>query len=184
MRRYLRLHLEPLQALPVPILSLRQRRIVFIPTTLRKLTSASEINELYDESPLEDLLWSALRKWNIFAERQELVTVSDRNYLLDFAVYCGRGKLDIETDGDKWHANPERAAKDNLRDNDLESVGWTQLRFNTCQIREQMAEYCLPKIAKTVNNLGGAEEVGSLAAHRVELDAPDGLHQLGLPNAF
>lgn len=182
MRRYFRIQLEPLQTLPVPIVSLRQRRIVFIPTTLRKLTSASEINELYDESPLEDRLWSALRKSNIYAERQELVTVSDRNYILDFAVYCGAGKLDIETDGDKWHANPERATLDNRRDNDLESVGWTQLRFSTCQIREQMVDYCLPTISKTVNNLGGIEVPGTLGHRRIERGAPEGLYQLGLPD--
>ncbi len=27
----------------------------------------------------------------------------------------------METDGDDWHANPEKAELDNLRDNDLKS---------------------------------------------------------------
>ncbi|CAA9581533.1 MAG: hypothetical protein AVDCRST_MAG18-3210 [uncultured Thermomicrobiales bacterium] len=36
----------------------------------------------------------------VLAERQEFVTAKGRNYALDFAVYCARGKINIETDGD------------------------------------------------------------------------------------
>ena len=79
---------------------------------------------------------------------------------LDFAIYCASGKIDVETDGDQWHANPEKAELDNLRDNDLESAGWHSLRFTERQIREQTAEYCIPKIVETINNLGGLEEEG------------------------
>ena len=38
--------------------------------------------------------------------------------------------LAASTNGDVWHANPERAVQDNLRDNDLETVGWKVLRFS------------------------------------------------------
>ncbi len=34
---------------------------------------------------------------------------------LDFAIDCARGRIDVETDGDTWHANSERAALDNRR---------------------------------------------------------------------
>src|SRR5206468_3446257 len=53
--RYHQMLLGPLQRLPAPIRSRRWRRIVFIRTTWRKFNVAAEINELYDESPLEDL---------------------------------------------------------------------------------------------------------------------------------
>jgi hypothetical protein len=36
------------------------------------------------------------------------------NYSLDFAVYCDKGNIDIETDGDTYHVNPEGSAKDNI----------------------------------------------------------------------
>ena len=55
-RRYYKLELSPLSRLEQPILSRRLRRITFIPTTWEKFTSASEINDLWDESPLEDRL--------------------------------------------------------------------------------------------------------------------------------
>ena len=134
--RYYQLILAPLQRLPAPIISLRWRRIVFIPTTWQKFANAVEINDLYDESPLEDRLWAELKRLQIRAERQEFVVVNGHSYALDFAVYCALGKLDLETDGDSWHADPQRIPQDNLRDNDLETAGWKLLRFNTHHLRE------------------------------------------------
>lgn len=154
-RRYYQLQLSRLERLPQPILSRRWRRIVFIPTTWNKLIQAEEINDLHDGSPLEDRLWAEFRRLEIAAERQEVVNLNSRFYFLDFAVYCVADKLDVETDGDAWHANPERAAEDNRRDNDLETDGWRILRFNGQQIREEMATYSLPIISENINRLGG-----------------------------
>lgn len=157
-RLYYQLMLEPLRTLPKPIFSRRLRRIVFIPTTWQKLMTAAEINDLYDESPLEDRLWAELKRVGIEAERQEFHLVGNQAYALDFAIYCQLGKLDVETDGDRWHANPARAASDNLRDNALETVGWHVLRFGTAQIMESAADYCLPLIAENVDRLGGLDQ--------------------------
>ncbi len=179
-RRYYQLHLEPLCKLPDPIFSRRLRRITFISTTWSKFINAVEINDLYDASPLEDLLWAQLKRLQIQAQRQEHVTVRKRNYFLDFAVHCAKGKIDIETDGDTWHANPQKARLDNVRDNDLESVGWQSLRFSTKQIREEMEEYCVPTIVKTINNLGGVQEEDQYIPRKVSLKTPPGTYQLSL----
>jgi len=176
---YYQLFLEPLRQLPQPILSRRLRRIVFIPTTLQKFASASEINDLYHGSPLEDRLWAELKRSQILAERQEFVEVKKQRYELDFVVYCTKGNLNLETDGDTWHANSEGAAKDNRRDNALESRGWRVLHFTTAQINEEMAEYCIPTIADTVNRLGGIDD-GGLISRKVELNVPDGGYQMRL----
>lgn len=83
------------------------------------------------------------------ANEQVLVAIMrDR---LDFALYCGRGKVDVETDGDTWHANPKKARQDNVRDNALKTAGWRVLRFTTKQIREEMSAYTLPKIVGNIN---------------------------------
>jgi very-short-patch-repair endonuclease len=166
---YYQLLLGPLQELPAPIFSRRWRRIVFIATTWQKFINAAEINDLYDESPLEDRLWAELKRLQIQAERQEFVTVKGRNYFLDFAVYCTDGKLNVETDGDTWHADPARIPKDNLRDNDLETIAWKLLRFNGLQLHEQMHEYCLPTIVENINRLGGVDE-GRMVARQANLD--------------
>jgi very-short-patch-repair endonuclease len=177
-RRYYQVVLGPLQRLSEPIVSRRLRRIVFIPTTWAKFVAADEINDLYDESPLEDRLWAELKRLQINAERQEFVRVKGRDYALDFALYCVQGKLNLETDGDTWHADPQRIPLDNLRDNDLETAGWKLLRFNSKQINEEMAGYCLPTIVENVNKLGGLDD-GRVVPRRIGLDGQGG-EQLSL----
>ena len=178
-RRYYQLVLGPLQRLPDPIRSRRWRRIVFIPTTWSRFVSAAEINDLYHESPLEDRLWAEFKRLKVAAERQEAVEVKKRYYFLDFAIYCATGKIDVETDGDVWHANPERAAQDNLRDNDLKTVGWRVLRFNTHQIREEMEPYCLRTIVENIGKFGGVDE-GRIVPRHIDPNALDGVYQPGL----
>jgi len=177
-RQYFQVLFNPLQKLPKPIFSRRWRRIVFIPTTWHKFISAVEINDLYDDSPLEDRLWAQFKRHRIPAERQLYLTVKKQNYALDFALFCAKANVDVETDGDSWHTNPEKAALDNLRDNALEAVGWKVLRFSTHQIQDQAESYCIPNVTETINNLGGIEE-GKLLPRKIDLDA-DSAYQLGL----
>src|SRR5205823_943030 len=80
LHRYYQLLLGPLAPLAQPIASKRWRRITFISTTWRKFIAASEINDLFDDSPLEDRLWEELRRVAISAERQEFVRVKRRHY--------------------------------------------------------------------------------------------------------
>ena len=80
----------------------------------------------------------------------------------------------------------KRAAFDTLRllfgveSKDLESAGWKHLRFTAHQIQEEMAQYCIPKIVETINNLGGVEAEGKFAPHRIDLNSPDATYQPGL----
>jgi very-short-patch-repair endonuclease len=157
-RRYYQVHLQSLERWEYPIFSRRRRRIVFIPTTWPKFANAVEINDLWDESPLEDRLWAELKRVAIWAERQWPHPVGRAWYFLDFALFCTGGKIDVETDGDTWHAAPKRIPEDNRRDNDLEVSGWHVLRFNGQQIRESMSEYCVPKITEMINRLDGLKE--------------------------
>jgi hypothetical protein len=73
-----------------------------------------------------------------------------------------------------------RRLSEYMGDNYLCTMGWRVLRFNTPQIREQMGEYCLPRIVKNINRLGGVDEEGRFVPRWIDLDAPDGLEQLGL----
>jgi very-short-patch-repair endonuclease len=170
---YYKISINPLQKLAKPITSRRFRRIVFIPSTFDRFNSAAEINELYLGSSLEECLWKELRKLDIPAEREEYVEVSGGNYFLDFALYCAKGPIDIETDGDHWHSNPEKASEDNIRNNALEKFGWKVIRFNDKQIAEEMTSYCVPTIVDTIDRLGGIEE-GKIIPRKI---GPGGLHQ-------
>lgn len=177
-KRYYQLFLDSLLRRPNPIRSRRLRRIVFIPTTWKKFTLASEVNDLFDESPLEDRLWNEFKTLGIPAERQELVEVTGQAYFLDFAIYCASGSLAVETDGDAWHANSGKARADNRRDNDLQANGWKLLRFGTSQVRDELADYCVPKIVDAINAMGGLDE-GAIP-RRIPVKQPDGSYQTGL----
>lgn len=157
---YYRIRIKHLEELDEPIKSLRWRRIVFITTTLEKFFLSKEINDLYDDSILEDMMWNKLKQLNIQAERQWTVMTKFRYYQLDFALFCTNGQIDLETDGDTWHADKDRIPKDNLRDNDLTSQNWHVLRFNGKQIHEELESYCIEQVVETVNTLGGLKENG------------------------
>jgi very-short-patch-repair endonuclease len=181
-KQYFQLFFNPLQKLPQPILSRRWRRIVFIPTTWQKFINAVELNDVYDDSPLENRLWAQLKRHNIPAERQFYMKVKRQHYALDFAIFCDKANIDVETDGDSYHANPEKSKQDNKRNNALEAVGWKVLRFNTLQIQEEMESYCIHKIVETINNQGGVEE-SKLVPRKIDLNV-DGGYQLGLFDEF
>ena len=76
-REYFRVHLHSLERLAQPIPSRRWRRITFIGTTWAKLSRAAEVNDLFDDSPLEDALRAGPTANAIDAERQWLAKFGD-----------------------------------------------------------------------------------------------------------
>jgi very-short-patch-repair endonuclease len=161
-RDYLQFHLGKIEELPKPIPSLRWRRIVHIPTSCEKLFNAEEINDLYDTSPLEDKMYLEMKKREITAERQVYVKANNRFYCLDFGIFCKKGDIDLECDGEKYHILPEALAKDRERNNELTSFGWRILRFSGKEINQTLKN-CFVKIERTIGNLGGISEIKVLS---------------------
>jgi very-short-patch-repair endonuclease len=151
---YYKIRIGELRCVPQPIVSRRQRFIVFISTTLARFQQAEEINDLFHESPLEDEVWNGFKQERIEAERQWYLKVGRATYCLDFAIFCDHGQVDVECDGDTWHSDPARIPADNARDNALTSGGWAVLRFNTTQITEDLPT-CLWHVRETANHYGG-----------------------------
>lgn len=154
MKDYYKFNFCEIQKLPHPIPSKRQRRIVHIPTSLEKLMTAEEINDLYDTSPLEEKMYLEMKRRKIEAERQLYVKVDQQKYCLDFGVFCKKGSIDIECDGEKYHSLPEALTRDRIRNNQLTSYGWQVLRFPGKEINKNLNE-CFEIIEKTINTLGG-----------------------------
>jgi very-short-patch-repair endonuclease len=152
---YMRLSLGEVERLPHPIPSRRWRRLVVCATTLAKLEAATEINDLFHASPLEDRVWNELKKDRVPAEREYFVP-GDRNgmYALDFAIFGQQRNLDVECDGDLYHATPIRARYDNRRNNFLTSRGWSVLRFDTMHIREELPAV-MAQIQTAIRDCGG-----------------------------
>jgi len=151
---YYRLAIDRLRRLKRPIPSRRLRRIVFIPTTLERLFRAAEINDLFHTSPIEDRLYNRPRREGIPAERQFSVREKRHSYLLDLALFCRDGNIDIECDGERWHTGPDKAETDRDRDNTLTAAGWRILRFSGREIIRKPQE-CLQTIRRTARRLGG-----------------------------
>lgn len=155
-KEYYQIFLDRIEKLSQPIISQRWRRIVFIATTWNKFSQAVEINDLFDDSSLEDELWIQLKRHRIRAERQWLVSVGNVNYFLDFAIFCKSGNIDVEADGDSYHlGNRARAQADNRRNNTLTRIGWSVLRYTSHQIREEASTYCIPEIRDKIDRLDG-----------------------------
>jgi very-short-patch-repair endonuclease len=152
--QYFRVALGDLQRLPHGIPSRRLRRLVFIPTSLERLRCATEINDLFRTSPIEDIMHETLKDAGLPAERQHLVRDADRSYLLDFALFCSDGNLNVECDGERYHSGPERAEQDRTRDNVLTADDWRILRFSGRELRDRPEE-CLKVIRRTIRRLGG-----------------------------
>lgn len=170
---YYKITIGDLQKHPRPIVSRKKRRIHFIPTTIEKFKTAEEINDLFDESPLEDLLWAELKKEEILAERQLFIDINGKRYALDFAIECKDGKIDIETDGNYHHTNPEDVQKDKHRANDIATKRWGFLRFTTEDIHERMP-YCVDKVKEIIDGYGGLK-VGRFKARK--MSEPKGTFQ-------
>jgi len=158
---YYCLRLGPLQRREQPIPSRALRRVTFIPTVWCKFQQAEEINDLWDESPLEDTVWSSFKREGVMAERQFVISEAKTTYILDFAIACDRGQLDIECDGDTWHLQPDSVRYDKRRGNWLESHGWKVMRFDSQEINNEMSK-CLTQVKLAIKNMGGMKRRGTI----------------------
>jgi len=68
-------------------------------------------------------------------------------YILDFAIFDGDRRLDIEVDGERYHRNwdGELCRRDQLRNQRLMELGWDVLRFWVYQVRDER-ERCVRRV--------------------------------------
>jgi very-short-patch-repair endonuclease len=158
--RYIRYALGPPREIARPVRNAGGERVSCGYTTLRGLRSATDIHALFGAPPLERLLRRTLKRSGLdFAPEYGVREGSRCRYRLDFAVFCPRGKLDIECDGRKWHSHSSVRAKDALRDAWLSERGWAVMRLSEEDVvahrRRTMA-----RIREAVLKLGGGASRG------------------------
>ncbi len=153
---YHKLHLGPLKELPRKIRNESRRRISFGFTTLAKLLKSREISQLFDIKPLEVIMRKLLKRNKIKAIEEYLFMLNrGRRYRLDFAVFCRKGKIDLECDNEKWHSLPSQKIRDRRRDLCLRRYGWTIIRFKGKMIMDN-PQYCVEVLKRTIGKLGGS----------------------------
>ncbi|WP_035558086.1 endonuclease domain-containing protein [Hymenobacter sp. IS2118] len=152
---YHKISFGPVQELAQPIVSYRGRRLLFVPTTWAKFSQATEVNDLFHESPLEDVFWQELRRQNLPAERQVLLRTNGKNWVCDFVFYCAKGNVDVECDGDTYHMSPEAVIYDKARNNEIAAAAdWDVLRFTTRHIEQEMP-WAIGLVKQKIDRLGG-----------------------------
>lgn len=151
---YYKIEIGPLQSLPHPIPSQRLRRITFIPTTLKRLLSAEEINDLWIGSRAQEDLWEILKAQDIPAERQVNVREEDETYQVDFALYCQDGRLAILCESGNLYGLPLVKETSAITDYDLTVLGWTALRLEPARSPAWLQE-APADIRQAIERLGG-----------------------------
>lgn len=162
---YYVLAVAELRMLPNPIHSRKPRRLLFVPTTVAKLLTAPEINFIFNNSPLENLLWERLMERGIPSERQYEVVVGPARFKLDFAVFCKERGIALECDGDAVHMRRSAVERDKRRSNILQSLGWSTLHFTTKELTTNM-DHTLSVVQESIARYGGLWHPGEQPSER------------------
>jgi very-short-patch-repair endonuclease len=80
------------------------------------------------------------------------------DYQLDAAI--PNLKIGIEADGEIWHNNPDKIAKDKRRDSELAANGWIIIRFTDKEINDHPQD-CLNVLIKVIKKRTGMGEGNS-----------------------
>lgn len=156
--QYYIIGIEKCIQLEEPFESIRPRRLLFIPTTQQKFfyPLLREINFLFNESPLENLLSDCLVVKKIPSQRQYFLEIKGKKMKLDFAIFCANKNIAIECDGDQWHNQKPNIESDKERDSLLAGAGWVPLRFTYDMITKTLPEV-MDRITTTINHYGGVK---------------------------
>lgn len=102
-------------------------------------------------SDWERIFYRALWKSDVRAIPQ----FSVEQYDLDFALFAGDRRLDIEVDGEKYHCSwtGELCLRDQLRNQRLIELGWEVKRFWVYEIRDRLDE-CVEWIVRWAESAG------------------------------
>ncbi len=154
-RRYYKIQLEALVTFDVPIVSERGHRLTFVTTSNQRFMKYKELNYLFNSSKLEDDLFKTFLDNNISAERQWWIKApNNQHYFLDFAIFCKNRNINVECDGNAYHNEPEQVHYDKTRNNELERMGWSVLRYTTKHLTE-LKDDSMKNLYATIKQNGG-----------------------------
>ena len=151
---YVRIRVGRINKLAHPIKNTTPRRVSFGFTSLPCLLRAKNILQLYDVAETEEIINKSLRKAGLRAVPQYWVKDAKRRYRLDFAVFCGRGRVAVECDNLRAHHGVRQRRGDKIKDRFLKEHGWTVLRFRENEIVSD-AEGCAERVGRIIRKLGG-----------------------------
>lgn len=151
---YCKLTFRTVRRLKKPIVNRPGMRINFGFATLSRLNKSRTIADLYGIRQVEFVFRKLLTKRRIpFASEHVIKHNGKARYRLDFAIFCKRGKIDVECDMRKFHSGARRL-KDARRDCFMKKRGWRVMRFTDEQILCN-PNNCMIKLSSAIKSLGG-----------------------------
>ena len=163
---YYRVDLGPLDPLPHPIPSRKLRRVTFIATTLRRLMSAREINDLWEREAARDRLWRALQAHEVPAERDYVVEDGASRRIVDLAVRCLRGTVAVDCEGSVEEPTVREEGPAWGR-------GWLFLHLGVDAISTALEE-CVERVLASIAACGGLASLENLDGQFPRDVLPDG----------
>lgn len=104
---------------------------------------------IYETLGSESFLEYAFLRWILtpavksetvrFVKAQQEVSLYERDYRIDYAIFGNEIKIAVELDGFEFHGSRQAFSYDRLRQNDLQAAGWTILRFSYDSVRRETA---------------------------------------------
>ena len=152
---YYKIEIGALQPLPRRIPSHRLRRLTFISTTLERLLTAEEINDLWCGSAVEERLWRAFKENGVAAERYYPLTEDPESQRVNFAILCRGGKIAVVCESGAG-AQTGLVLREQARDdeNQYAAGGWTMLRLRAYETTRSLGE-CVGTVVTEVARHGG-----------------------------
>jgi len=144
---------KPLK-LPEPVRNISLRRVTFAYTALRRLFESHDVLEVFGVPPIEAMMKKEFDRAGLAALPEFTVSGPQARYRLDFAIFCARGPLAVECDGEDFHEHPPQKRRDRAKDARLRKTGWTVLRLRERSIVKSPAA-CARRVRAAVERLGG-----------------------------
>ncbi|MDO8521599.1 MAG: DUF559 domain-containing protein [bacterium] len=151
---YCKITLCEIKKLTHPVKNIIPRRISFGFTSLKKLLSARDILELYGVPKTEQIMGSELKRRGIEIVAEHTISVENKRYRIDIAIFCRNGRIAVECDNTKAHSGKVQRAKDKAKDAALKRHGWRVIRLTEKNILKRL-DSCMRRIEKAVQNLDG-----------------------------
>jgi very-short-patch-repair endonuclease len=151
---YYQIEIGALLRLPQPIPSRRLRRITFIPTTLKRMLAAEEINDLWWRDEPQERLWAALREAGLVVEYHYRTGEPPDEIQIDFALFCRNGRIAVLCDGQPPRDGPLSLCEGRAADYALVVAGWQVLHLSHEDLTKKLPA-CLNAILALVYRLGG-----------------------------
>jgi hypothetical protein len=152
---YFRVSLGEPIPLPRPIPSHRLRRITFISTTLGRLETAEEINDLWVKDSAQQRLWKALKQAGLEAECQYPLRDDLTECVADFALFCRDGRIAVLISG----ASEDNAQMKESQASRSEYLActedWLMIRLSATELARDPA-LCAKQLAGLVSQMGGS----------------------------